>query len=118
MATFAELIGAKIRLYRMAKNLTQEQLAESIGMAATYLGQIERGEKNVKLSTIEKIATGLNMTVHDLFHDDKEDSLQQKKWLWASVILLQQHNEKKQHQAYRIIKELLNPDYDTEITPE
>lgn len=77
MTTFAKAVGAKIRLYRIEQNLTQEQLAESIGMAPTYLGQIERGEKNVKLQTIEKIATALDMSVYELFNDEKEAKLQQ-----------------------------------------
>lgn len=109
MPMFAQQIGAKIRLHRMAQNLTQEKFAESIGMAATYLAQIERGEKNVKLSTIEKIASGLHMTVYDLF-DEKEASLQQKKWIWASVLLLLQHDEAKHRQAHRILKALLDDD--------
>ncbi|CAM3657740.1 helix-turn-helix transcriptional regulator [Cohnella lubricantis] len=109
MSTFAQIVGAKIRLYRMEQNLTQEQLAESIGMAATYLGQIERGEKNVKLQTIEKIALALHMSVYDLFSDEKEANLQQKKWLWASILLLLKHNDAKQRQAYRILRELLEP---------
>ncbi|WP_088833619.1 helix-turn-helix domain-containing protein [Paenibacillus tyrfis] len=79
MATFAEQIGAKIRMYRIEKNLTQEQLVESIGMAATYLGQIERGEKNTKLNTIEKIAYALDMSVYDLFLNEQEGHLQKKK---------------------------------------
>jgi Predicted transcriptional regulators len=109
MSTFAQIVGAKIRLYRMEQNLTQEQLAESIGMAATYLGQIERGEKNVKLQTIEKIAMALHMSVYDLFSNDKEANLHQKKWLWASILLLLKHNDAKQRQAYRILRELLEP---------
>jgi len=109
MSTFAQIVGAKIRLYRLEQNLTQEKLAESIGMAATYLGQIERGEKNVKLQTIEKIALALHMSVYDLFSDEKEANLQQKRWLWASVLLLLKHNDAKQRQAYRILRELLEP---------
>ncbi len=109
MGPLAALIGAKIRLHRLARNMTLDQLGETIGMAGTYLAQIERGEKNVKLSTIEKVATGLHMTVYDLF-DEKEGSLQEKKWVWASVLLLLQHDEVKHRQAYRILKALLIED--------
>ncbi|MFB9277641.1 helix-turn-helix domain-containing protein [Cohnella cellulosilytica] len=108
-ATLAELVGAKIRLHRLARNMTQEQLAESIGMAGTYLAQIERGEKNVKLNTIEKITAGLHITVYDLF-DEKEGNLQENKWVWASILILLQQDEGKQRQAHRLLKALFEND--------
>lgn len=52
--TFAEQIGTKIRIYRLAKGWTQEKLAERSSTTASYIGQLERGEKNVRISTIEK----------------------------------------------------------------
>ncbi|MFC3801064.1 MULTISPECIES: helix-turn-helix domain-containing protein [Paenibacillaceae] len=106
MVTFAQTVGAKIRLHRMAQNLTQDKLGELIGMAGSYLAQIERGEINVKLQTIEKIASGLHMSVHDLF-GDQAGSLQENRWIWESVLLLLQQDEAKQRQAHRILKALL-----------
>ncbi|UQZ86438.1 anaerobic benzoate catabolism transcriptional regulator [Paenibacillus konkukensis] len=106
MATFAQIVGAKIRLHRMAHNLTQEQLGERIEMAGNYLAQVERGEINVKLNTIEKIASGLHMSVHDLFGDEA-GSLQENPWIWECVLLLLQQDEARQRQAHRILKALL-----------
>lgn len=107
--TFAEEIGAKIRLHRIARNWTQEQLAELSNMTASYVGQLERGEKDVRIHTIEKIARALDMSVYELFTDEKEAFLQEKKWVWESIVLLLKHNEQKQRQAYRILRELLEP---------
>ncbi|MDO3682016.1 helix-turn-helix domain-containing protein [Paenibacillus ehimensis] len=107
--TFAEQIGAKIRIHRLAKNWTQEQLAEKSNMTASYVGQLERGEKDVRISTLEKIAHALGMSVHELFSDQKEAFIQEKTWVWESILLLLKHNEQKQHQAYRILRELLEP---------
>lgn len=45
MLNIMQHIGAKIRLYRLAKHLTQEQLADCIGSTGTYIGRLERGEK-------------------------------------------------------------------------
>ncbi|MBU5672155.1 helix-turn-helix domain-containing protein [Paenibacillus brevis] len=106
MATFTQIVGAKIRLHRMAHHLTQEQLGERIGMAGSYLAQVERGEINVKLLTIEKIASGLHMSVHDLF-GDQAGSLQENPLIWESVLLLLQQDEARQRQAHRILKALL-----------
>ncbi|WP_052487703.1 hypothetical protein [Gordoniibacillus kamchatkensis] len=73
------------------------------------MDRLNAAKKNVKLQTIEKIALALHMSVFDLFSDEKEANLQQKKWLWASILLLLKHNDAKQRQAYRILRELLEP---------
>ncbi|BBH23729.1 hypothetical protein Back11_50740 [Paenibacillus baekrokdamisoli] len=109
MASFAEQIGAKIRIHRISNNWTQEQLAELSSMTASYVGQLERGEKDVRIQTIEKIANALDMSVYELFNDQKEAFLQEQKWVWESISLLLRHSEQKQHQAYRILRELLEP---------
>ncbi|WP_237712758.1 helix-turn-helix domain-containing protein [Paenibacillus elgii] len=93
----------------MSKNWTQEQLAELSNMTASYIGQLERGEKDVRISTLEKIARALDMSVNELFSDEREAFLQEKKWVWESLMLLLKHNEQKQHQAFRILRELLEP---------
>lgn len=51
MSAMTKLIGLRIRNYRIQSGLNQEQLAELAGCHPTYIGQIERGEKN---ATIEK----------------------------------------------------------------
>lgn len=106
MATFAQIVGAKIRLHRLANHLTQESLGERIGMAGSYLAQVERGEINVKLNTIEKIASGLHMSVHDLF-GDQTGSLQVNPLIWDSVLLLLQQDETRQRQIHRMLMALL-----------
>ncbi|RRJ54763.1 XRE family transcriptional regulator [Paenibacillus oralis] len=111
MGTFAEQIGAKIRIHRVAKNWTQEQLAELSGTTASYIGQLERGEKDVRISTLEKIAHALDMSVNDLFDDELEGFLRKQQWAWESMLLLLKHPGKKQYQAYRILRELLDPSW-------
>lgn len=53
--------GAKVRLLRLKKGLTQEQLASRAGMHFTYVGQIERGRRNPSLVNIEKLAKALGV---------------------------------------------------------
>lgn len=55
MSAMTKLIGLRIRNYRIQSGLNQEQLAELAGCHPTYIGQIERGEKN---ATIEKNIDG------------------------------------------------------------
>ena len=61
-------IGAKIVYYRKIRNLTQEELAEKVGITPQYLSIIENGgySKNVSLSTLMKIAGVLDVTMSQL----------------------------------------------------
>ena len=67
MSEISKLIGQRIRNYRTQKNLSQEKLAEAAGCHPTYIGQVERGEKNATLESIEKIASALNIPLSQLF---------------------------------------------------
>lgn len=63
-----ESIGENIRLLRIARNLSQEQLALNAGVNTSYIGQIERGEKNPTIKTLEKISSALNIHLIELLH--------------------------------------------------
>ena len=60
-------IGEKIAKLRMNANISQEQLADLAGVHRTYIGMIERAEKNITLCNIEKIAKALEVNIKDLF---------------------------------------------------
>lgn len=59
--------GKKVRQLRLAKELTQEALAEVAHLHPTYIGGIERGERNVSLDNICKIAKALRVSPSILF---------------------------------------------------
>ena len=59
--------GKRVRMLRTAKGLSQEALALACDLDRTYIGGIERGERNVSLVNIEKIAAGLVVPVRELF---------------------------------------------------
>lgn len=59
--------GRRLRELRMARGLSQEELAHRAGMHATYLGGIERGERNPALVNIGRLAGALGVTLADLF---------------------------------------------------
>lgn len=67
MGDVLKVVGARVRDIRKAKGLTQEQLAEVSGFHYTYIGAIERGEKNITLLNLEKLAFALNVGVQELF---------------------------------------------------
>jgi len=58
--------GEKVREIRVSQNLSQEQLAHLADVHRTYIGMIERAEKNITLVNIEKIAVGLKVSITEL----------------------------------------------------
>jgi len=58
--------GNKVRKARKLKGLSQEQLAHKANLHRTYIGMIERAEKNITLLNIEKIANALEVEIIDL----------------------------------------------------
>ena len=67
MGELAKAVGQRIRNYRTKAGLSQEKLAELSGCHPTYIGQLERGEKNATIESIDKIATALNLPMSTLF---------------------------------------------------
>lgn len=58
--------GENVRDIRKKRGLSQEQLAHVADLHRTYIGMIERAEKNITLLNIEKIAIALDVQVHEL----------------------------------------------------
>jgi transcriptional regulator with XRE-family HTH domain len=59
-------VGLNIRKYRVKKDWSQEQLAFEADLHRAYIGQIERGEKNIGLVNLEKIAKALDIGISKL----------------------------------------------------
>lgn len=59
-------LGEKIKKIRKEKGLSQEQLATKSKLHRTYISDIERGDRNVSIRNIEKIAKALGITISDL----------------------------------------------------
>lgn len=62
-----EKFGERVREERHKLGLSQEELASRAGVHRTYIGMIERAEKNITLENIEKIAKALNIKIADFF---------------------------------------------------
>lgn len=63
--------GVVIRKNREAQKLSQESLADLVGVHRTYMGSIERGERNISLLNIRRIASALNLKPSELFAEAK-----------------------------------------------
>ena len=74
MKMIEKRLGERVRKLRLARNLSQEQLAFKARMHRTYLGGIERGERNPSLKNITAIAKALDTTLSQLFLFDDPKS--------------------------------------------
>lgn len=69
MTTIQEQFGSRVRDLRRKRGWTQERLAEAAGRHWTYIGGIERGERNITLQVVADIARALDVEIGDLFRE-------------------------------------------------
>jgi transcriptional regulator with XRE-family HTH domain len=67
------VLAANLRSYRGRMQLSQEGLAERCGLHRTYVGSVERGERNVTLSSLEVLARALGVSVPELLTPRSDD---------------------------------------------
>ena len=77
-------IGARITELREAKGLTTNALSKRAGVAQSHLREIELGNKQPGIEVLEKICSGLNITLADFFGDNKEMSVEMKRLIRAA----------------------------------
>ena len=68
-----ESFGTSVRKLRESKGLSQEDLAEKAGLHRTYIGGIERGERNLSLLNIWRIADALEVSPSEFFSGSKRE---------------------------------------------
>ena len=106
MSDIAKMLGQRIRNHRTAKGLSQEKLAELSGCHPTYVGQLERGEKNATVESIEKIAAALDIPLSKLFEklgagEQNESSIPLQCYEFLSA-----KTKEEQEHIYRILLEM------------
>jgi len=104
LSDIAKIIGQRIRNYRTKKGLSQEKLAELAGCHPTYIGQLERGEKNATLESVEKIASAMDISLSELF--DKLGKSGGNNIAAKCYDLVASKNEAEQKQLYKMLQEM------------
>ena len=106
MSKIAKTVGQRIRNYRTQLGYSQEKLAELSGCHPTYIGQLERGEKNATLESVEKISSALGVTLSKLFEmiGDTDSDAKDIPRLCYEFIAAKTPNE--QEQIYKILIEM------------
>ncbi|MGG4552193.1 helix-turn-helix domain-containing protein [Paenibacillus humicus] len=106
-----KLVGARVKTLRKQQGYSQESLGEKGGFHFSYIGQVERGEKNISLLNLSKIATALNVNVAQLFtyvHEDSELTAEDVD-LKDIVMMLRNAKPEQVRMAKNVIREIVNP---------
>ncbi len=105
MNDLPKIIGQRLRNYRVQQKISQEKLAERAGCHPTYIGQIERGEKNATIESIAKIAAALKISLSELFEKlgDGEDT---GSIAFQCYLFLSEKSESEQAQLYQVLLDL------------
>ena len=67
---FLKWFGGRLREIRHQKGLSQEELAELASIDRTYVGGVERGERNLSVLNVKRLSDAFGINVKDLFDDD------------------------------------------------
>jgi transcriptional regulator with XRE-family HTH domain len=112
LSDFLKLVGHNIRTIRRAKGYTQEELAEKAGLQYSYIGGVERGERNVSLETLEKIIDGLGITPYELFKFEESNLVSsvfdRKRKIEGINNLLIDRTAQEIELIFKLIKDIVN----------
>lgn len=99
------LLGKRIRALRKAKGMTQEELAVVAESGSKYISEVERGEANLTVNLVDKIASALDVETSLLFANDHEAG---RKELESELIkMITESSDEQVKLLYRITREIL-----------
>ena len=67
-----KVFASRLRQIRQVKGLSQEDLADRAGLHRTYVGSVERGERNISIDNIERLAKALEIDIIELLNEELE----------------------------------------------
>ncbi len=95
-------LGKRIREERLKLGLTQEKLSEDIDVSSAYIGQIERGERSVTLTTLVKLANRLGVTIDYLLTDSVKT--QDEQLMKQLLMLMDGRTSKEKEMVLNLVK--------------
>ena len=107
MTKLTQIIGQRLRTRRQELGYSQETTAEKADLHPTYIGQVERGEKNATIESIAKICIALNYPMEDLFQ--KLTPLESQSFIAQKCYnLISTQSVKDQEQLYIILEKMID----------
>ena len=67
------IVGENIRKCRQNLGLSQEELATKAKLHRTYIGGVERGERNITIESLNRITDALNINIEEVFHEEDKN---------------------------------------------
>ncbi|MNC11004.1 anaerobic benzoate catabolism transcriptional regulator [compost metagenome] len=117
MSDFLKLVGARIRQLRLSKGLSQAKLAEVADLQVSYIGGVERGERNISLNTLEKLTSALGTDPIEALRvgqlDEVDGVTEKQHVLKMHLSLLGERSLLEVQLVHRITKDIIGT-YDTE----
>ncbi|OCS87157.1 helix-turn-helix domain-containing protein [Caryophanon tenue] len=107
MSDLTNHIGERIRYYRKERKLSQEELAYRAALHTTYIGQLERGEKNVTLDSLAKVCVALDITLSEFFSEPAATSKMLSIELTQIISLLDGRPKKDQQKILSLVESLI-----------
>lgn len=111
MSELIKLIGEQIRNIRKEKGMTQEALANECGFQYSYISDIERGERNISIETLEKIIGALDVIPAEIFnftHATTDNEVIEKRMVIESIrALLNGRNVEEVKFIYRVANDFV-----------
>jgi transcriptional regulator with XRE-family HTH domain len=112
MSDFLKLVGARIRQLRLLQGLSQAKLAEAADLQVSYIGGVERGERNISLNTLEKITSALGTDPIEALRfgqlDEVEGVTEKHHVLKMHLSLLEERNLSEVMLVHRLTKDMIN----------
>ncbi|OPH52177.1 hypothetical protein BC351_33125 [Paenibacillus ferrarius] len=104
MSDLAKTIGEWIKYLREQRGLSQERLGEVSSLHRTYIGQMERGDANVTLETLEKVTEALGISVGELFRlINPEEDIKMSTTLSQIITVLQGRSVEDQKALLQVL---------------
>lgn len=103
-----KIVGEKIRKFRKERGLSQEELAHQASLHTTYIGQLERGEKNATIESLFKITNALGITLEELFRNTQTGPKANSIETTQIITLLEDKSVKEQRIILGLLELLTN----------
>ena len=107
MSILSEMVGARLRLLRNQRGYSQETLAERAGLHPTYIGQVERGEKNVTVDSLAKITAALDVPITAAF-GELDTQAEEDSYPLKAYRLLSGLKAEEQEKVYCLLEGIVN----------
>jgi len=103
------LLGQRLRALRKQRGLTQEEVGERAGVNPRYYAEVERGQRNISVGSLQKIADGLGLTLEDIFRFSVNRALteDEEKIVSLIILVLSKGSKKSTRRVRKVLQEII-----------